>query len=251
MGLPQTSSPPHLYPQALQLKLYQAFIFSVPILFSIILLLLFYLFYLKRRRDSSISSSPTTLARRSNLPSPLGPMPFGEGMKEEIIKENLPIVTFDDHLRDQDSQCCVCLGDFELREQLHQIPSCKHLFHIDCIHHWLKANYTCPLCRCYIYTTKKIVSGPPPVIVDIIQPSGVGSSDLSTSNQQLVGDIDRNDMNLSTGEILSRHEESTSGRTSLSMPPSNSQECTLVSVDGPSDFVLQDSVIIQVELHPS
>ncbi|KAF9592591.1 hypothetical protein IFM89_016042 [Coptis chinensis] len=55
-----------------------------------------------------------------------------------------------------------CLGDFELKEQLHQIPSCKHLFHIDCIHHWLKANFTCPLCRCYIFSVKKLNAEPPP-----------------------------------------------------------------------------------------
>ncbi|KAM7531435.1 hypothetical protein LguiB_034845 [Lonicera macranthoides] len=63
MSYPQTQSPSsnysHLYPQALQLKLYQAFIFSIPILFSIILFLLFYLFYLKRR----FSPPPPTLPR--------------------------------------------------------------------------------------------------------------------------------------------------------------------------------------------
>lgn len=47
-----SSPPPHMYPEELQLKLYQAFIFSIPILFSIILFLLFYLFYLKRRASS-------------------------------------------------------------------------------------------------------------------------------------------------------------------------------------------------------
>lgn len=64
-SLPQTpasSTNSHLYPQALQLKLYQAFIFSIPILFSIILFLLFYLFYLKRRA-STLSSSPPILPR--------------------------------------------------------------------------------------------------------------------------------------------------------------------------------------------
>ncbi|KAG4999083.1 hypothetical protein JHK87_020155 [Glycine soja] len=58
MGVPQPPPPSqHLYPQEIQLKLYQAFIFSIPILFSIILVLLFYLFYLKRRA-SSLSSPP-------------------------------------------------------------------------------------------------------------------------------------------------------------------------------------------------
>ncbi|KAG5539501.1 hypothetical protein RHGRI_019909 [Rhododendron griersonianum] len=28
---------------------------------------------------------------------------------------------------------CVCLGEFELKEELNQIPTYKHVFHIDCI----------------------------------------------------------------------------------------------------------------------
>lgn len=67
-SVPQISSSPptlpHMYSEELQLKLYQAFIFSIPILFSIILFLLFYLFYLKRRASSF---SPHLLPR-INIP---------------------------------------------------------------------------------------------------------------------------------------------------------------------------------------
>lgn len=44
------SDPPSCCSASAELKLYQAFIFSVPIFFTFILLLLFYLFYLRRRR---------------------------------------------------------------------------------------------------------------------------------------------------------------------------------------------------------
>ncbi|OVA14721.1 zinc finger protein [Macleaya cordata] len=170
MGVPQTQSPAHFYPQELQLKLYQAFIFSVPILFSIILLLLFYLFYLKRRRDSNLSSLPSTVNPRTttttlNQPTTVLPLHLEEGLKEEL-KEKLPIIIFDEDLRAKDTLCCVCLGEFEVREQLHQIPACKHVFHIECIHHWLCANSTCPLCRSFILPVKKLnssVDPPPPV----------------------------------------------------------------------------------------
>lgn len=44
------SDPPSCCSASAELKLYQAFIFSVPIFFTFILLLLFYIFYLRRRR---------------------------------------------------------------------------------------------------------------------------------------------------------------------------------------------------------
>ncbi|KAE9451064.1 hypothetical protein C3L33_16985, partial [Rhododendron williamsianum] len=34
-------------------------------------------------------------------------------------------------------EVCVCLGEFELKEELNQIPTCKHVFHIDCIRFWV------------------------------------------------------------------------------------------------------------------
>eukprot|EP00257_Ricinus_communis_P005025 XP_002518854.2 probable E3 ubiquitin-protein ligase RHA4A [Ricinus communis] len=155
MGFPPTSSPnAHLYPQALQLKLYQAFIFSIPILFSIILFLLFYLFYLKRRA-TSLSSPSQVLPTSSNQAAQQLPSVCQIGLKKEI-KDKLPIVLFDEDLKTRESQCCVCLGEFEMKEELLQIPSCKHVFHIECIHHWLHSNTTCPLCRSFVIipTTK-------------------------------------------------------------------------------------------------
>ncbi|KAK4770696.1 hypothetical protein SAY87_031228 [Trapa incisa] len=160
MGVPAaddrtpSSSSPHPYPQALQLKLYQAFIFSIPILFSIILFLLFYLFYLKRRTSSTTSlSPPPDIARVSRrAAAPYLPSRCEMGLKGEL-KNKLPIVVFDEELGRKDSQCCVCLGEFQMEEQLLQMPSCKHVFHVDCIHHWLHASSTCPLCRCTVTPT--------------------------------------------------------------------------------------------------
>ncbi|KAJ8764951.1 hypothetical protein K2173_010416 [Erythroxylum novogranatense] len=147
MVLP-TSQNSNPYSLQLQLKLYQAFIFSIPILFSIILFLLFYLFYLKRRA-STLSPSP-----HSGPPSSYQSSAFIStiGLKKEVT-EKLPTIFLDEELRRRESQCCVCLGDFEMKEELLQIPSCKHVFHIECIHHWLRSNSTCPLCRTLVIPT--------------------------------------------------------------------------------------------------
>ncbi|KAL1548260.1 RING-type E3 ubiquitin transferase [Salvia divinorum] len=139
---PQSPSPPHQYPQEIQLKLYQAFIFSIPILFSIILFLLFYLFYLKRRANSSSSAAAPPL-----LPTAAADATAPLDLKIEV-KNMLSQILCDDSMKSRDSfyrrlemddgglrvgaifhffgcqhRCCVCLGEFELKEELLQVPS--------------------------------------------------------------------------------------------------------------------------------
>ncbi|CAK9171691.1 unnamed protein product, partial [Ilex paraguariensis] len=72
-----------------ELKLYQAFIFSVPIFFTFILLLLFYLFYLRRR-----SVDWSSLRMRISLQTPNEISTRCElGLKKEL-REMLPIIVF-------------------------------------------------------------------------------------------------------------------------------------------------------------
>ncbi|XP_022848885.1 probable E3 ubiquitin-protein ligase RHA4A [Olea europaea var. sylvestris] len=148
---PQSSSPSHQYPQAIQLRLYQAFIFSIPILCSIILFLLFYLFYLKRRA-SNFSANPPVLPRTIHDAAPNVTTSFDSDLKAEL-KNQLSTILFDEYLKARDSLCCVCLGEFEIKEELLQVTACKHVFHVDCIRHWLQSHSTCPLCRAPVAAT--------------------------------------------------------------------------------------------------
>lgn len=171
MGYLQSSSAStgansHLYSQALQMKLYQAFIFSIPILFSIILFLLFYLFYLKRTFSTtqSSSSSASILASRNQDSSTL---PQYSEMGSKInLEDRLTVILLDEDLYAKDSMCCVCLGEFEMNEKLHQIPACQHVFHGDCIRNWIRSNTTCPLCRCSVISTAKDGHHEPPVVLE-------------------------------------------------------------------------------------
>ncbi|XP_011626354.1 RING-H2 finger protein ATL58-like [Amborella trichopoda] len=142
MNVATYSQRPPEHPATLpDLKLYQALIFSVPILFTIILMLLFYMLYLRRKNFNS-QMQPTF----SNQPTAVLSSAADLGASKELMGL-LPIITFNKSLTVTDTECCVCLGEYQNNEQLHQIPLCRHTFHKDCIHHWLVDNSTCPLCR--------------------------------------------------------------------------------------------------------
>ncbi|KAI9677857.1 MAG: hypothetical protein M1829_002354 [Trizodia sp. TS-e1964] len=45
-------------------------------------------------------------------------------------------------------RCLVCLGDYELLEELRELSRCNHIFHRACIDEWLTTGRnSCPLCR--------------------------------------------------------------------------------------------------------
>lgn len=48
---------------------------------------------------------------------------------------------------DAESQCVICLEEYEERDVLRVLPHCGHDFHMACIHVWLEQNSTCPVCR--------------------------------------------------------------------------------------------------------
>ncbi|XP_047307072.1 probable E3 ubiquitin-protein ligase RHA4A [Impatiens glandulifera] len=150
-----SSSAVELYPEEVQLKLYQAFIFSIPILIAIILLLLLYLFYLKRRTTTETHHLPISAHSNSNMAGERF-MISSSSSSSSNLKLNHQVAKLQTVLLNQvlptvtDSTCCVCLGEFELEDVLQQIPACRHVFHADCIRLWLISNTTCPLCRCFI-----------------------------------------------------------------------------------------------------
>ncbi|KAI3464249.1 hypothetical protein Pfo_020912 [Paulownia fortunei] len=138
-----------------ELKLYQAFIFSVPIFFTFILLFLFYLFYLRRRR---VDWSSLRMRTGNSMPTSESIDDISRcelGVKKEL-REMLPIIVFKESFSVRDTQCSVCLGDYQAEDRLQQIPACGHTFHMDCIDLWLATHTTCPLCRQSLLASTKV-----------------------------------------------------------------------------------------------
>mmetsp|Transcript_9196 Transcript_9196/g.6549 ORF Transcript_9196/g.6549 Transcript_9196/m.6549 type:complete len:209 (-) Transcript_9196:70-696(-) len=43
--------------------------------------------------------------------------------------------------------CSICFDNFKPKQKLRKMPECSHLFHRECIDHWLKTRPTCPNCN--------------------------------------------------------------------------------------------------------
>lgn len=91
----------------------------------------------------------------------------GEG-KDAIIEERTR----------SSCECAVCLNDFQDNEKLRIIPSCAHIFHIDCIDVWLQKNANCPLCRTNISLTKI----PCDVVIEIAENNPTLSGDRTNGS---------------------------------------------------------------------
>ncbi|KAG6402704.1 hypothetical protein SASPL_134910 [Salvia splendens] len=47
----------------------------------------------------------------------------------------------------ENTQCSICLSEYQEKEVLRIMPKCGHSFHLCCIDVWLRKQSTCPVCR--------------------------------------------------------------------------------------------------------
>lgn len=79
---------------------------------------------------------------------------YSRGLESSII-HSLPITQFrkknGQELNPNNTECAVCLAEFEEGEWLKHLPNCRHAFHISCIDTWFQSHSNCPLCRSNVY----------------------------------------------------------------------------------------------------
>ncbi|XP_042510868.1 E3 ubiquitin-protein ligase Os04g0590900-like [Macadamia integrifolia] len=73
-----------------------------------------------------------------------------EGLDETLIK-SITVCKYNkgDGLV-KETDCSVCLNEFQEEERLRLLPKCSHAFHLTCIDTWLRVHSNCPLCRANI-----------------------------------------------------------------------------------------------------
>lgn len=70
---------------------------------------------------------------------------------DSFAMHSLPITQIkkskDEESNPGNSECAVCLGEFEEGEWVKKLPICSHVFHVSCIDTWFQTHSSCPLCR--------------------------------------------------------------------------------------------------------
>ncbi|RLM92122.1 RING-H2 finger protein ATL44-like [Panicum miliaceum] len=52
------------------------------------------------------------------------------------------------------TECAVCLSELADGEKVRALPSCRHVFHVECVDAWLRSRTTCPVCRAEVRPSK-------------------------------------------------------------------------------------------------
>lgn len=81
--------------------------------------------------------------------SDLGMLERGLHGLEPVVVAKFPTKKFSDEYFASctDTQCTVCLSEYQEKDILRILPYCGHFFHVGCIDIWLQQHSTCPVCR--------------------------------------------------------------------------------------------------------
>uniref|UniRef100_A0A3Q7EI89 RING-type E3 ubiquitin transferase n=1 Tax=Solanum lycopersicum TaxID=4081 RepID=A0A3Q7EI89_SOLLC len=93
----------------------------------------------------------------------------------------------------EDTECAVCLSEFQEDENLRLLPKCSHAFHLPCIDTWLKSHPNCPLCRANVVsppapsTTTSSLLHRDEVVVTIVCDDDVSTKNNSGEDSEFSG----------------------------------------------------------------
>ncbi|CAE6130684.1 unnamed protein product [Arabidopsis arenosa] len=135
------------------------------------------------------------------------------------VREMLPIVIYKESFTVKDTQCSVCLGDYQAEEKLQQMPKCGHTFHMECIDLWLTSHTTCPLCRLSLIPKPSLdQSDQSPEIVSPIENSNGGGTSAqpdSQSTTEAISHIDDGQEGNGDSQEVSKKPEENDDRNSV------------------------------------
>lgn len=117
----------------------------VLIFFSIIIVAILYLYVRSACFARRLLTTTTTSIHASSSTTPR--LPRVSGLDAATI-DSLPVQLHRSSGTGlEESECSICLGNFEEEEKVKVLPECQHAYHSECVDKWLTEQSSCPLCR--------------------------------------------------------------------------------------------------------
>ncbi|XP_043687512.1 RING-H2 finger protein ATL2-like [Telopea speciosissima] len=122
------------------------------VLIVIVIFIYFYAWRTYRRHARETAQSSINGVSSSSQVVHSRQLPINKALHQSLI-DSLPTFLyspthhFSNSTSTTTSECPVCLCNLEEGEMVRLIPTCKHMFHLQCINMWLSSHYTCPICR--------------------------------------------------------------------------------------------------------
>lgn len=145
--------PPQPHPQKQTTLPNPPFDSSIPLTIIVLLTALFFMaFFSLYVRCFSAGSDPSPNSS-SRQDAPVASSKVGA---DPDVVRSLPVVGYGGGggggpgewmMQYRQSDCAVCLSDFEEGETVKVIPLCRHVFHPECVDTWLSSHVSCPVCR--------------------------------------------------------------------------------------------------------
>lgn len=137
-------------PPAKQEKVQGEVLYVLLLVLNILLIFLLYFgiwrfFCKKKQRIEDDTNSTTTSSSTPNSPR----IYSRNGRLDSRVLSSLPIFVYTIG-SEVNTECAVCLMEFEEGETGRLLPSCNHGFHTECVDMWFHSHSTCPLCRASI-----------------------------------------------------------------------------------------------------
>nr|CAB3449919.1 unnamed protein product [Digitaria exilis] len=83
----------------------------------------------------------------------------------------------------EESQCTVCLEEYEPKDVVRVLPACGHAFHAPCIDTWLRQHPTCPVCRASLRAKGNRATPTPPIDYSLLVAGGGAAAATAAAPQ--------------------------------------------------------------------
>ncbi|XP_022958842.1 RING-H2 finger protein ATL52-like [Cucurbita moschata] len=124
--------------------------------------------YCRRRVDDGGGAEPVENFEADRVVNDTRQSSAGPGLNEALLKSISVFKFKKGEGLIEESDCAICLSEFQENESLRLLPKCSHAFHLACIDTWLKSNSSCPFCRSNITPTNPPPPETPPPSVTVL-----------------------------------------------------------------------------------